>query len=71
MMSFEAKERQLNSCIHPQNQFDCIDLSDNAIVKLEGFPKLPRLKQLLLNNNRISKIVKQLEGGSLYSLHLH
>lgn len=55
-----------------ENQFDCIDLSDNAIVKLEGFPKLPRLKQLLLSNNRISKIAKQLEAAipSLESLIL-
>eukprot|EP00798_Chlamydomonas_sp_ICE-L_P026775 gene26775-4358_t len=46
-----------------ENQFDCLDLSDNAIVKLEGFPKLPRLKQVLLSNNRISKIAKQLEAA--------
>ena len=45
-----------------QNQFDSIDLSDNGVVKLEGFPKLPRLKVLLLSNNRISKIARQLEG---------
>lgn len=44
-----------------QNQFDSIDLSDNAIVKLEGFPKLPRLKTLLLNNNRIARISAGLE----------
>ena len=45
-----------------QNQFDSIDLSDNAVVKLEGFPRMLRLKQLLLNNNRISRIAKKLEG---------
>lgn len=39
-----------------QNQFDCFDLSDNNIRKLENFPLLPRLKCLLLNNNRIFKI---------------
>lgn len=44
-----------------QNQFDSIDLSDNAVVRLEGFPKLPRLKQLLLNNNRITRIGNELE----------
>lgn len=38
-----------------QNQFDSIDLSDNEIVKLEGFPLLPRLKTLTLNHNRISR----------------
>lgn len=35
------------------DQFDTIDLSDNEIRKLDGFPLLKRLKTLLLNNNRI------------------
>jgi hypothetical protein len=48
---------------HAQNQFDSIDLSDNNIIILEGFPKLPRLKVLLLNNNRIARIGRHLEGG--------
>lgn len=45
-----------------QNQFDSIDLSDNNIIILEGFPKLPRLKTLLLNNNRVTRIGRHLEG---------
>lgn len=45
-----------------QNQFDSIDLSDNAIARLEGFPKLLRLKVLHLNNNRVNKIGRNLEG---------
>ena len=45
-----------------QNQFDSIDLSDNNVIILEGFPKLPRLKTLILNNNRITRISKHLEG---------
>lgn len=45
-----------------QNQFDSIDLSDNAIVRLDGFPKLPRLSWLLLCNNRIARIAPNLEG---------
>lgn len=52
---------------HPgplQNQFDTIDLSDNSIVRLEGFPKLPRLQCLYLNNNRINRIARNLEGAS-------
>jgi len=39
-----------------QDQYDCIDLSDNEIAKLDGFPLLHRLRTLLLNNNKISKI---------------
>ena len=57
-------QTQRSSCSrYSQNQFDSIDLSDNAIVKLEGFPRLLRLKQLLLNNNRISRIERRLEGA--------
>ena len=39
-----------------QNQFDAIDLSDNEIVRLEGFPVLPRLHTLTLCNNRIARV---------------
>ncbi|KAF9195291.1 U2 small nuclear ribonucleoprotein A' [Haplosporangium sp. Z 767] len=35
---------------------DSIDLTDNDIRSLSNFPSLPRLKCLLLSNNRISKI---------------
>ena len=45
-----------------QNQFDSLDLSDNVISRIEGFPKLPRLKTLLLNNNRVTRIARNLEG---------
>lgn len=43
------------------NQFDTIDLSDNEIRKLDGFPQLPRIKSLFLNNNRIVRIAEGLE----------
>ena len=36
-----------------QDQFDTIDLSDNEIKKLEGFPLLRRLKSILASNNKI------------------
>jgi hypothetical protein len=45
-----------------QNQFDSIDLTDNSIVRLEGFPRLPRLTQLLLSNNRVMRIGKNCHG---------
>ena len=41
-----------------QDQFDTIDLSDNEIRKLDGFPLLRRLKCLLLNNNKIVYVSK-------------
>jgi len=50
-----------------QDQYDCIDLSDNEITKLENFPLLNRLRTLFLNTNRIAKIVPNL-GESLVNL---
>lgn len=35
------------------DQFDAIDLSDNDIRKLDGFPFLKRLSTLILNHNPI------------------
>lgn len=39
-----------------KDQFDCIDFSDNSIVRLEGFPRLEKLTMLLCSNNCISSI---------------
>ena len=50
-----------------RDQFDCIDLSDNDISTLEGFPTMIRLKTILINNNRIGKIAKRL-GDQLPNL---
>ncbi|KAL3308201.1 U2 small nuclear ribonucleoprotein A' [Cichlidogyrus casuarinus] len=38
------------------DQFDTIDFSDNEIRKLDGFPLLKRLKNLVLTENKIKKI---------------
>ena len=38
------------------DQFSCIDLTDNEIAKLENLPQLLRLATLLLSNNRIAKV---------------
>ena len=46
-----------------EDQFDTIDLSDNGILRLDGFPLLPRLKTLLLSGNAIRRFGKGLEGG--------
>nr|XP_006817741.1 PREDICTED: U2 small nuclear ribonucleoprotein A'-like [Saccoglossus kowalevskii] len=43
------------------DQFDCIDLSDNDIRKIDGFPLLKRLRCLLLNNNRVCRFAENLQ----------
>jgi U2 small nuclear ribonucleoprotein A' len=43
------------------DQFDTLELSDNEVRKLDGFPLLKRLKCLILNNNRITRIGEHLE----------
>lgn len=42
-----------STLLYWQDQFDTIDLSDNDIRKVEGFPMLRRLKMLIINNNRV------------------
>jgi U2 small nuclear ribonucleoprotein A' len=41
-----------------RDQYGCIDLSDNDIVKISNIPKLIRLRTLLLANNSISRIAQ-------------
>jgi U2 small nuclear ribonucleoprotein A' len=43
------------------DQYDTLELSDNDIRKVDGFPLLRRLKCLMLNNNRINRIGEHLE----------
>merc|ERR1712050_287886 len=38
--------------------YECIDLSDNDLIKLTNFPPLKRLRALLLMSNRISRIAE-------------
>eukprot|EP00049_Salpingoeca_infusionum_P018594 m.357933 g.357933 ORF g.357933 m.357933 type:complete len:254 (-) comp17990_c0_seq1:107-868(-) len=49
------------------DQFDVIDLSDNDVRLLDGFPQLKRLKTLLLSNNRVVSVATGL-GTALPSL---
>jgi U2 small nuclear ribonucleoprotein A' len=46
----------IENLVATNDQFGCIDLTDNAITKLENLPKLNRLRSLILINNRISKV---------------
>ncbi|PHJ23730.1 small nuclear ribonucleoprotein polypeptide a [Cystoisospora suis] len=39
-----------------QDHFECIDFTDNELLKLDNVPPLPRLRSLILCNNRISRI---------------
>ena len=45
------------------DQFGCIDLSENSITKLEYIPKLHRLRTILLISNRIIKIEDNFASG--------
>ncbi|KAL7670735.1 hypothetical protein ACOME3_005660 [Neoechinorhynchus agilis] len=42
------------------NQFDSIDLTDNEIKRLAGFPLLTKLRSLYLSNNRIKRISRDI-----------
>lgn len=44
-----------------------LDFSDNDIIKLDGFPLLPRLNSILLNNNKVSVITSGL-GAKIANL---
>lgn len=46
-------------CCCCQDQFDTLELSDNDIRKLDGFPLLRRLKCIVLNNNRVSLVISR------------
>ncbi|SOV18516.1 U2 small nuclear ribonucleoprotein A', putative [Plasmodium sp. gorilla clade G2] len=39
-----------------KDYFECIDLSDNEIIKLNNIPYLKKLKTLILCNNKIARI---------------
>lgn len=43
------------------DQFDTIDFTGNDIRKIGGFPRLERLKTLLLSSNRVIRIAADLE----------
>ena len=38
------------------DQFGCIDLTNNSIIKVEKLPQLKRLTTLMLNSNQINSI---------------
>lgn len=50
------KVLEIENLTATNDQFGCIDLTDNAITKINQLPKLNRLRSLVLINNRINKI---------------
>jgi U2 small nuclear ribonucleoprotein A' len=46
----------LENLVATNDQFGCIDLSDNSITKIDYLSKLNRLRSIFLINNRVSKI---------------
>lgn len=42
--------------------FECLNLSDNSIVSLGGFPRLEMLTSLVLSNNQIKRIQRGLQN---------
>lgn len=50
-----------------QDKFDCLDLSDNQIQRVENFPLLKRIRTLFLSNNKINFVAPNL-GESLPEL---
>jgi U2 small nuclear ribonucleoprotein A' len=46
-----------------RNQFDTIDLTDNELRKLDGFPYMPRIRTVLATNNRITRIADEISAN--------
>eukprot|EP00981_Chlorochromonas_danica_P007975 scaffold1931_cov215-Ochromonas_danica.AAC.31 len=67
MSSLRLKVPAIENLAILQDQYDAIDLSDNEVKKLDGFPAMRRLSVLLVNNNHISKLGNSL-GEVLTSL---
>eukprot|EP01088_Endostelium_zonatum_P012438 TRINITY_DN26661_c0_g1_i1.p1 TRINITY_DN26661_c0_g1~~TRINITY_DN26661_c0_g1_i1.p1 ORF type:complete len:199 (-),score=36.19 TRINITY_DN26661_c0_g1_i1:20-616(-) len=54
-----------------QDQFECIDFTDNEITKLEGFPEFKRLKTLFLSHNLIHTISPTFPESVVHIEHIN
>lgn len=52
-----------------QDQFDTLDLSDNEIKKMDNFPRMNRLRTVLLSNNHITRLDARV-GRNLVRIYL-
>ena len=48
-----------------QDDFDCLDLSNNRLLALENFPRFRRLSSLLVAGNRLERIDARNLAGNL------
>ena len=46
----------IENLVATNDQFGCIDLSDNSVTKIDQLSKLNRLRSIFLINNRVSKV---------------
>jgi len=46
----------IENLVATEDRFDTLNLCDNELTKLDNFPLLPRLKTLLVCNNRVARI---------------
>lgn len=53
-----------------EDQFDTLDLSDNEIKKLDNFPRMYRLRTVLLTNNHITRIDPKVGKNLVHLEHL-
>jgi len=61
------KIAQIENLGATEDHFDVLDLSDNDITKLDGFPLLNRITAIFASNNRISSIAEDV-GSKLQNL---
>ncbi|KAH6569275.1 hypothetical protein BASA50_010291 [Batrachochytrium salamandrivorans] len=62
------KLQRIENLTLTKDQNDSIDMTNNSLTRLDAIPHLPRLKTLLLSNNHIAKIDKDI---SKYIPNLH
>merc|ERR1712153_101121 len=55
----------IENLVSTEDQFDTLNLCDNELSKLDNFPKLQRLKTLLVCNNRVVRLDLSLHDNDM------